>query len=378
MNSTVKNLLALIKNALGKEIVPVSDDVNWNEIFSVSSSGRITTLVYYGIKASGVTLPEDIRLKFEDKLYKSTLLSTVNDYEVSKLLQIFRDKNIYHAPLKGLVVRNFYPSADMRTVGDADVLIKESDIEEISGILRKAGFVFDHESTHEHTWKKDLLIFELHKHFVGTGIKEFFNYYKNSEKFLHPGDAPGLHEMSVDDLFVYLVVHIAKHYRMGGIGLRHFIDLYVLLTSDTPPDESYVSGELERLGLGKFYSNVKNVLSCWFEGREFDDISKLITKKVFGSGIFGNNKDRFIADTTIHPVSKRVFFNVFLPYKYMKQKYPVLIKAPVLLPILWVARIFDIVFTKQSKITQYKKTLSSANQENVDNFHNDLKLVGLE
>ena len=74
MDSTVKNLLTLIKCALTDSVGILTDDINWDELYALASSHRITTLVYYGIKACKVMPPDSVLAKFEKSIYKSSPL----------------------------------------------------------------------------------------------------------------------------------------------------------------------------------------------------------------------------------------------------------------------------------------------------------------
>ena len=379
MNSTIKNLFILIKSALGDTTVRLTDAIDWVKIYEIASAHRITTLVYYGIKAQDAVLPEEIKRKFEEKLYKSTLLSTSNDYEISRVLDEFSKRGIYHAPLKGLVVRSYYPCPELRTVGDADIIIKKEELNEISSILNELGFNFDHESSHEYAFNKGKgLLLELHKFFIGTAIKEYFDYYKNVDEFLIPSVVPNRYEMPTDKLFVFLVVHIAKHYRTGGIGLRHFIDLYVILNSGTILDESYIKCELEALGLLEFYANIRKLLSAWFDNEPFDDITKSMTTRILSSGLFGRRKDRLVGEMSVTTLPKKFLYDIFLPYISMKQKYPVLQKCPVLLPFFWIVRIFNILFFKHDRIKLYKNKMKFVMNKNITNHNDEMKFIGLK
>jgi len=378
MNLTIKTLFALIKCALTKEPFNIDKGVDWNTVYQIASIHRITTLVYYGIKEADAELPDDIKAKFEDKLYKSTMLRISNDYEVERILSAFSENSIFHAPLKGIAAKALYPEPEMRTVGDADIYIKEEELDKISRILSELGFVFDHESVHEHVWKKKNLLLELHKSFMSKAVEKYFDYYKNRENILKATETPFLYQMPTNELLIYLMIHIAKHYQTGGIGIRHFIDIYIILNSCDKPDERYVYEQFEKIGLNRFFLNVKNMLACWFDGREYDSISSEMTKRIIESGIFGNSKNRFVADAMHHSLIKKVFSTVFLPSKYMKEKYSVLEKAPMLLPVFWVYRIFNILFNKSGKVKSYKNKLKLANKDNLSDYKNHLKFVGLE
>lgn len=62
----------------------------------------------------------------------------------------------------------------------------------------------------------------------------------------------------------------------------------------------------------------------------------------------------------------------------MKQKYPILVKIPILLPIFWFVRIFDIIFLERGRIDAYMKRKKLINRENVSAHKTELEIVGIE
>ena len=61
----------------------------------------------------------------------------------------------------------------------------------------------------------------------------------------------------------------------------------------------------------------------------------------------------------------------------MCQKYRFLKKAPFLLPIMWVVRWFEALFTP-SKIKAQKRNVDMVSQESVNNYQKELDYVGLD
>lgn len=49
-------------------------------------------------------------------------------HELSVIKSEFEKNGIDYAPIKGSVVREYYPRPELRTMGDADVLIKENSV----------------------------------------------------------------------------------------------------------------------------------------------------------------------------------------------------------------------------------------------------------
>ncbi len=379
MNPTINALFHLIKCALTNDKTPLPSDIDWLGLYRIAQTHKVTPLVYYGIKNLGILLEADVNQKFKEAIFKYALLDTEREYEIKQILKAFEEAEIDYAPLKGLVVRDFYPSTEMRTLGDVDILIRESDIEKASDILTGLGFIFDMESSHELKWRKgQTLILELHKKFIGNGIPKFYQHYENVDTFLSKRDDSHKLEMSFCDLMVFLTVHIAKHYINGGIGLRHFIDLYVLDILNLNEKESLITEELSKLGLDEFYRSIKRMLTCWFENAEYDEISILMTKKIITSGTFGNSDSRFIATTAKKSRNAIFWSNVFLPYKEMAKKYPLLNKHPFLLPIFWIIRIINILLWQRSKVKWYKRRMKMVSAQGINKYNEELRLVGIK
>ena len=62
----------------------------------------------------------------------------------------------------------------------------------------------------------------------------------------------------------------------------------------------------------------------------------------------------------------------------MCDKYPVLIKAPFLLPLMWLVRVADVIFNKRDKIAKQKKELGYITDDKIAEYKKELHFVGLD
>lgn len=69
---------------------------------------------------------------------------------LSEVLAKINEREIPVIVLKGLVVREFYPQPDQRSMSDADILVHKDDVETVKQILIDMGYVFleDHKASH--------------------------------------------------------------------------------------------------------------------------------------------------------------------------------------------------------------------------------------
>ena len=152
-----------------------------------------------------------------------------------------------------------YPKHEFRPMADADILIREEQYEQIRPLMRQLGFYEGVESNHEYIWDSVSLHVELHKRLVPSYNKDYYAYFGDGWR-LATGHKGTRFFMTPEDEFIYLFVHLAKHYRDGGVGCRQMVDLWVQRRSFPGLDEDYLRRELRKLHLLEFYDNVHKTL----------------------------------------------------------------------------------------------------------------------
>lgn len=383
MNKLQIGITGLVKSALTGEKTVLPSDFNPTSALSLAKRHQIVPLIYYGITNSEIKVPENIFTDIENITYQSIAVSHNQLFELENLYKAFEESGIEYMPLKGAVIKNLYPKPEMRTMGDADILIRQEQYGEIRVAMQSLGFTEVIESDHELIWNKNNIHLELHKRLIPSYNKDYYEYYGNGWKLAIP-EKGFRYKMSDEDTFVYLFTHYAKHYRDGGIGIRHITDLYVYLSAKPNLNKTYIETELEKLKLLEFYNNTVHTLDVWFKGEKPDEMSDFITGKIFESGSYGTYVSHIVSGaykasgTGKNARLKKAFGLIFLPYKYMVDKYPVLKKAPFLLPIMWIVRIADVIFNKRDKIAKQRKTLDYITDEKISEYKKELEFVGLD
>lgn len=383
MNGFQSGITALVKSALTGEKAEVSENFDWDNALNTAKKHQIVPLIYYGIMYSEIEAPKDIFAETENITYQCIAVNHNQLYELEKLYRAFEKGGIEYMPLKGAVMKCLYPKPEMRTMGDADILIKTEQYEKIRAIMRNAGFKEAVESDHELIWNKSNIHLELHKRLIPSYNKDYYAYYGDGWKLAVP-DTGSRYKMSDEDTFIYIFTHYAKHYRDGGIGIRHITDLYIYLSAKPNLNKEYIEAGLKKLKLLDFYNNTVHTLNVWLNGEKSDEMSDFITEKIFESGSYGTYKAHIMSGAVKASKSggnvriRRIVKLIFLPYKYMCEKYPVLIKAPFLLPLMWLVRVADVIFNKRDKIARQRKELDYITDDKITEYKKEFHFVGLD
>lgn len=386
MTDFQKDFIGLINSALNGTVAEVSDDFDWNHAYNCAKSHQITPLLYYGITNSKLTIPAEIKSKFENATMQNIVLNQNQMYFLKVLFATFEKEDISYMPLKGTLLKKVYPKPEMRAMSDADILIKEDEYSKIRPVMEALGYTERYESDHELVWKKGVLTVELHKSIIPTYHKDYFNYFGNGWKLASEKIGKFGYKMKHEDELIYNFTHLAKHYRAGGIGIKHITDVYVCFPKDKKLDYDYIESELRALKLWDFFSNILDTVKVWFGTKEATEKTDFITDYIFSSGAYGTSENQNIGEAlkTAQNVggSKNVMKSrrlslIFPPYKTMCKRNPIVKKYPLLLPVMWVVRWFEVLIFKRNKIDKVMKNLNEMTRENIDTFEKSLEYVGL-
>ena len=383
MNETQIGIISLTKSAITGEKAVISKDFDWQNAIKAVKKHQIAPLIYYGLINSCIKVSEDLLSLLENTTCQCIALNHNQIFELENIYKAFNESGIEYMPLKGAVLKKLYPKPEMRVMGDGDILIKSEQYEIIREAMQSLGYTEFIESDHELIWNKRNIHIELHKRLIPSYNKDYYSYYGDGWRFAKP-DAGSCYKMSDEDTFVYIFTHYAKHYRDGGIGIRHITDLYIYLISNPKIDKKYIETELNKLGLLKFYKNTINTIDVWFNNKQANDISDFITDRIFESGSYGTYVSHILSGAVKssnfgkNAKFKKIFNLIFPPYKDMSRKYPVLKKNPLLLPFMWISRIINILFTKKYKIAERRKELNYMSEENIAKYKKELNYVGID
>lgn len=302
--------------------------------------------------------------------------------ELETLCRTLEAAGIPFLPLKGAVLRGYYPEAWMRTSCDLDILVKEQDAERAAAVLVSAGFVRGGKGTH------DISLFAPNKTHVELHYKLVEDGLANSaaQVLEHVWEAACVrencncwHEMPDEVFYFYHVAHMAKHFEQGGCGIRPLMDLWIL---DGLPDVDSDRRDalLARGDLLKFAQVVRRLSGIWFGGAEHVELTKQMEEYILNGGVYGSSENGItLQQQKKGGRLKYLWSRIFMPYEKIKYRYPILQKCRWLTPIMEVRRWFRLIFLgrvrrRVTREIQYNGSISSEEAVAMQTFLNDIGL----
>ena len=346
-----KLLLALLRSAIrGNELsesekASLSDDA-LQKIFTLAKYHDLAHLIALALKKNGIA--GEIAEKAEHNILQAAYRHRQMSYEYTLLCDVLEEAKIPFIPLKGSVIRKYYPEAWMRTSCDIDILVHEEDTERVTEILtQEYEYTYKGKGTHDISlYSPNNIHVELHFDLVEGELIKNSSAVLGSvwENAILRKDCSYCYDM-VDEIFYFHhIAHMAKHFENGGCGIRSFIDLFIL---DNLKDADELSRNklLETGNLLKFADAARYLSGVWFGDLTHNDISLKMEDYITFGGIYGNDKNRIaIQQQKKGGKLKYALSRIFLSYENLKFHYPILQKHKCLTPFIEVFRWFKLVF----------------------------------
>ena len=160
----------------------------------------------------------------------------------------------------------------------------------------------------------------------------------------------GFH-FSDEDFYVYFIAHEYKHYSGAGTGLRSLLDTYVYWKKKGDAlDWSYISGELEKLGLTEFEAQNRSLALHLFRGEKLTAEDEEMLEGVLSSGTYGTTGNRARKQIQKKGRLGYLLARAFPRLRVMRVLYPVLRPLPFLLPVCWALRWVRALYDKPKKV----------------------------
>ncbi len=329
--------------------------INFEEIFSFALYHVMSAVVAMALESAGIK-NDFVKNAISFSVRKNTFFESANNSVLRKL----EEAGIWYMPLKGAVLKNYYPRFGMREMSDHDILFDATRAEDVKRIMEKLGFTTKYFDTGNHDiyYKEPLCNFEMHRELFGsTHEGKFYEYYLDVKNRLKKDDVNNYgYHFSPEDFYVYITSHEYKHYSAGGTGLRSLLDVYVFLKKfNERLDFDYIFNEVEKLEISDFEKKNRELALNLFSSHELTDEDQEMLKYIIYSGAYGNLENSIRNGLKKYGGGTRgklkyLLAKIFPEREKIKMTYPFLSKYKALYPVLVIYRLMKALLKKRREV----------------------------
>lgn len=325
------------------------------QLHSAAMRHLLTAIVGYALEECGVS--NDAFTQDKAKAIRKVLLF---DHERNTIFQELEKAGIWYMPLKGIILKDYYPRVGMREMADNDILYDVSHSMDLKSIMEDLGYKTEHflnqDLGHDAYHKPPVFNFEMHRSLFGLAMTgPILQYYLNirDKMIKDEGNAYGYH-LSPEDFYIYIVAHEYKHFSHGGTGLRSILDIYIYLKKEAL-DMDYVKHETDKLGITDFESSNRLFAQHLFDGCTLTQDEKELLDYILTAGTYG--KMSILIGRQIAKKGRLGYFlsRLFMPIDLLQTLYPVLKKHPYLYPFFVVHRLIKTLITRRDNVMSQLK-----------------------
>ena len=362
MNQAERDTIYLISSAIN-DIVPDTERIasmDLEKVFLISSKHMVSSIVGFALNSAGINNPQ-----FNRAIALAQRQAVIQSYTLNLLLPKMNDAEIWYMPLKGAILKDYYPRFGMREMADLDILVDDKKVKEIKAIMENMGFsIKSYEKNNvDSYYKSSLLNVEIHKTLFGFQHDDkIYQYFKDIKtRLINNGDNLFEFHFTPEDFYIYLICHEFKHFQSSGTGLRSLLDTYVFLNK-TNLNQKYVNEELAKLGISDFEEKNRELSLALFSGNR--KVENNMLDYFLESGTFGtldhmvkNNMSKW-GEGRIAYLLRRLFgFYGGNYWDYLKQRHPFFYQHKVLLPLLPFCRLVYAIKKYPRRLKQEIKTI---------------------
>lgn len=349
-------------------------------LYKLSKAHDLAHLVADALDENGLLDDSEVSKKFRVERNLAVYRYEQMKYELDELCRMLESEKIEFIPLKGSVIRKYYPEPWMRTSCDIDILLKEKDLEKAIKLLgERLAYTKVGRGTHDVSlYAPSNVHVELHFSLLEDSMANdaskmldtVWDRVERNEKY---------QKALQDDFFYYYhIAHMAKHIEFGGCGIKPFLDLWIL-NERIQFNQEKRDALLMEGGLKKFEEVAKNLAYIWFGDQEHTPVTKKLEEYILKGGVYGSTENKVAAQSSKKGKGlKYIISRLWYPYDLLKKRYPRVEKCKLLIPYYQVCRWFRFLFKgkKKAAIIEARESskLSNENAENIQKMLQDLGL----
>ena len=348
-----------------KEIPQLPEAVTLQQLYAFAKMHNVEAMVYHGLEQLGVDENSPVWQDWQNRADMILTQSIVQLADRDTLVSVLTEAGIKLLPVKGCWMKELYPEIDYRQMSDLDMLIPAEKAREAEKIMLSLGYKaeeYEEEMNHAGYLKAPYTEVELHT----SLLHEDDRYYADVWTRVHPEQGKaGLYRFSIEDEYIYYLLHLNKHLESSGTGIRSVLDSVVYRRAYPHMNRNYLQQELEKLRLWESVQQIEKLSDCWFDsGEPVPAELSGMADFILSAGSYGTvahfsqRQLEKLEEKYKNPIVRGLMYwviRICRPRKEMAKTYPILEKAPVLLPFFWAYRALMKVAKRPAEVWNHIK-----------------------
>ena len=374
-------LIELIANVICDKptsFVELSDKT-LKEVYTFAKHHDLSHFIGAALVKKGIKVSKTAFQYYQNDMFVTVVRMQKISYEYDRVCEALEKAIIQFIPLKGAVIKNYYPEFWMRTSCDIDILVHEEELEKaIETINSNRRFKIGEKNYHDISlMTADKIHIELHFSILEANInldsvlKDVWEYAEPQENLSY------LMQLTPEFLLFHIYAHTAYHFLNGGCGIKTIIDIF-LLEKYLKYNSEMLDKLLEKAKIKQFRQEIKALSDIWFANSKHRGLTLYMEKYIFSGGAYGNQNNSIAVKCTENSSGNYIFDRIFIPYCKLQIKYPILRKHKFLMPVFEVVRWIDFIFRGNHKARANEmKILNSLTDDKKQEVDTMLKKLGL-
>ncbi len=345
-------------------------------LYSLSKRHDLAHIVAYSLYKNGFRNESEIYSKFSQENVGAVYRRIHMDYALKEICNTFNEEHIPYIPLKGSVIRPYYPEESMRTSCDIDILIKEENLDAAINALIQKGFKCGEKNYHDVSlYSPNKIHLELHFNIqenidtLDVVLKDAWSY--TTLKY------NSCYEFTKEFFLFHIFAHMSYHFLGGGCGIRSLMDVWVI-KHRMNITYTHAKDLLEKAGILQFAKEMTCLADVCFSEGNPDDFQNATLSFIFSGGAYGSLKNSItINDAKTHVNLRYIIKRIMIPCNSLAIEYPVLRKHKVLYVFCWVHRSCKLFIRLASRTILRKKIGNSVSDNEIDVMQQMRRRLGL-
>ncbi len=360
----------------GKTPEPMPEGMDETVFLELCKFHKLENIVYLTI---GDKLSVEGKTFLEETYNRLLFIQATQQYYLDTIEEEFEKNDIPYLILKGRELAKLYPSEDMRQSSDFDIYIGRENSQKARDIMLDLGFDIlaynDHDDDHDEYLADKCVLCELHRVLIQDDHPWQKECNKMPDRMILTEGTEYCYKLSLEDFYAYNLAHAAKHMKLSGVGIRVFLDQWLILNKyESEINWDKLNDILDKCNLTKFNKNTIELCKYWFEGETPENIEKIeeMADYVVRSGWVGTEEQMTATEvaenagaTKSRNIAKiKALWDVLAsPYESMVERYPFLRKHKWMTFFCRIHRIFNALFHKRHIV---KKVVGEMDKGDMD------------